>query len=170
LSKRTTPINRGKNWLTASRIRQAQRSGGNGIGLYVTASANRGTGGRSRCFINLEILFTRHDGYVSRVRLLRGPAVTTKYRSRLTKKNADARILLAFFGSEAVPSKGVVGATVSGGSFGGALEAIIQATSEQRANATTNIKDIIPAKENRTLCYFSRAQLTISQAMVQSAP
>ena len=74
-----------------------------------------------------------------------GQPSTTKIQDavrRLNKKNGDARILLALFGSEAAtPLKGVVGATVGGGSFGAALEAIIQATSEQRRNATT--KDII---------------------------
>ena len=75
-----------------------------------------------------------------------GQPSTTKIQDavrRLNKKNADARIVLALFGSEpATPSKGVVGATASGGSFGAALEAIIQATSEQRRNATTSSKDI----------------------------
>ena len=75
-----------------------------------------------------------------------GQPSTTKIQDavrRLNKKNADARIALALFGSEpATPSKGVVGATASGGSFGAALEAIIQATSEQRRNATTSSKDI----------------------------
>jgi len=75
-----------------------------------------------------------------------GQPSTTKIQDavrRLNKKNADARIVLALFGSEpATPSKGVVGATASGGSFGAALDAIIQATSEQRRNATTNSKDI----------------------------
>ena len=74
-----------------------------------------------------------------------GQPSTTKIQDavrRLNKKNGDARILLALFGSEAAtPLKGVVDATVGGGSFGAALEAIIQATSEQRRNATT--KDII---------------------------
>jgi len=75
-----------------------------------------------------------------------GQPSTTKIQDavrRLNKKNADARIVLALFGSEpATPSKGVVGATASGGSFGAALDAIIQATSEQRRNATTSSKDI----------------------------
>jgi len=75
-----------------------------------------------------------------------GQPSTTKIQDavrRLNKKNADARIVLALFGSEpATPSKGVVGATASGGSFGAALEAIIQATSELRRNATTSSKDI----------------------------
>jgi len=75
-----------------------------------------------------------------------GQPSTTKIQDavrKLNKKNADARIVLALFGSEpATPSKGVVGATASGGSFGAALEAIIQATSEQRRNATTSSKDI----------------------------
>ena len=76
-----------------------------------------------------------------------GQPSTTKIQDavrRLNKKNGDARILLALFGSEAATSlKGVVGATVGGGSFGAALEAIIQATSEQRRNTTTNSKDIV---------------------------
>jgi len=76
-----------------------------------------------------------------------GQASTTKIQDavrRLKKKNADARILFAFFGSEAAtPLNGVVGATVSGGSFGAASDAIIQATSEQRRNTTTNSKDIV---------------------------
>jgi hypothetical protein len=63
---------------------------------------------------------------------------------RLTKKNADARIVLALFGTEAATlSIGAVGATVAGGSFGTALKAIVRATSGQRGDATTTTKNII---------------------------
>jgi hypothetical protein len=63
---------------------------------------------------------------------------------RLNKKNADARILLGLFGTEAAtPATGAVGAAVAGGSFGAALEAIIQATSERRDDASVGTKDII---------------------------
>ena len=63
---------------------------------------------------------------------------------RLNKKKADACILIALFGADAaMPSTGAVGATAAGGSFATALEAIIRATSEQRGDATANIKDII---------------------------
>jgi predicted PurR-regulated permease PerM len=52
---------------------------------------------------------------------------------RLNKKNADARFLLAFLGSEvATPMVGAVGAEVCSGSFGAALEAINQATTSRR--------------------------------------
>jgi AI-2E family transporter len=48
---------------------------------------------------------------------------------RLNKKNADARILVALLGSEAAtPMMGAVGAEVCSGSFGAALEAMVQAT------------------------------------------
>jgi len=72
---------------------------------------------------------------------------TTKIQDavrRLNKKNADVRILLALFGTEAaMPSIAAVGATVAGASFGTVAEAIVQATSEQRNDATGNTKDII---------------------------
>jgi predicted PurR-regulated permease PerM len=62
---------------------------------------------------------------------------------RLARRNADVRILLALFGAEAaMPSTAAVGATVAGGSFGTALEAIIHAASEQRGGATAT-KDLI---------------------------
>jgi hypothetical protein len=61
---------------------------------------------------------------------------------RLNKKNADARVLLAFFAAEAaMPSMSGAGATVAQGSFGVASEAIIQVVSEQRGDATANMKD-----------------------------
>jgi hypothetical protein len=76
-----------------------------------------------------------------------GQPSTSKFQDavrRLNKKNADARILLALFGTEAAaPSIGAVGATVARGSFSTALEAIIQATSEQRVDASGNTKDTI---------------------------
>ena len=53
-------------------------------------------------------------------------------------------VLLALFGTEAaMPSIAAVGATVAGASFGTVAEAIVQATSEQRNDATGNTKDII---------------------------
>jgi hypothetical protein len=65
-----------------------------------------------------------------------GQASTTKIQDvvrRLNKKNANAHILLALFGTGAAsPTMGVVGATVCAGPFGTTLEAIIQATSAQR--------------------------------------
>jgi predicted PurR-regulated permease PerM len=76
-----------------------------------------------------------------------GQPSTSKFQDavrRLNKKNADARILLALFGTEAAaPSIGAVGATVARGSFSTALEAIIQATSEQCVDASGNTKDTI---------------------------
>ena len=72
---------------------------------------------------------------------------TTKMQDavrRLNKKNADVRILLALLGLEAATSSmAVVGATVARGSFGTALEAIVQATSEQRGDATANAQNTI---------------------------
>jgi predicted PurR-regulated permease PerM len=63
---------------------------------------------------------------------------------RLNKKNTDARILLALFGSEAAtPTIGAVGAVVSCGSFGAALEAIVQATAEQHGELTVDAQNII---------------------------
>jgi hypothetical protein len=62
---------------------------------------------------------------------------------RLKKKNADARILLAFFATEPMPSMRTVGATVAGGSFGTALEAIIQAMSAQHGDATAATKEVV---------------------------
>jgi predicted PurR-regulated permease PerM len=65
---------------------------------------------------------------------------------RLARKNADVRILLALFGAEAaMPSTAAVGATVAGGAFGTALEAIVHAISEQRG-AAADTKDIIASQ------------------------
>jgi len=62
---------------------------------------------------------------------------------RLNKKNADARILLALFGTgAATPTTGTVGATVCAGSFGATLEAIIQTAAKQREPTTVDTKDI----------------------------
>jgi hypothetical protein len=76
-----------------------------------------------------------------------GQPSTTKVQDavrRLNKKNADARILLGLFGSEAaMPSTGAVGATIAGEPFGTALEAIVRATSGQRGDATATTKNII---------------------------
>jgi hypothetical protein len=72
---------------------------------------------------------------------------TTKIQDavrRLNKKNANARVLLALLGTDtATPSMGAVGATVAGSSFGAALKAIIQATSEQCGDVTAVTKDTI---------------------------
>jgi predicted PurR-regulated permease PerM len=63
---------------------------------------------------------------------------------RLSKKKDDARILLALFGTEAAtPTIGAVGAVVSCGSFGATLEAIVQATAEQRDEVTVDTRNII---------------------------
>jgi predicted PurR-regulated permease PerM len=62
---------------------------------------------------------------------------------RLKRKNADARILLVFLGTEAMPSTRTVGATVAGGSFGIALESIIQVTSAQDGDAAATTKEAI---------------------------
>ena len=63
---------------------------------------------------------------------------------RLNKKNAEARIMLALFSTEAAaPSMGTVGAAIAGGSFRTSLEAIIQAASEHRHDAAANPKDIV---------------------------
>jgi predicted PurR-regulated permease PerM len=57
---------------------------------------------------------------------------------RLGKKNADARILLAFFGAEgATPTIRAAGAIVSRGSFGVTLQAIIQAATKQHDDDAT---------------------------------
>jgi hypothetical protein len=62
---------------------------------------------------------------------------------RLNKKNAEARVLLALFGTEsATPSIGAAGATTASGSFRTSLEAIIQTISGHRGDATANSKDI----------------------------
>jgi predicted PurR-regulated permease PerM len=69
---------------------------------------------------------------------------------RLTKKGSSAGILLAFLGTDSVtPVESVSGAHVAEGSFEAALAALIRATSEQCADATTDTKDIV-AKPNRT--------------------
>src|SRR6516165_5492543 len=63
---------------------------------------------------------------------------------RLNKKNAEARIFLALFATEAAaPSIGAVGAAIAGGSFRTSLEAIIQAASEHRGEAAANPKDVV---------------------------
>jgi len=63
---------------------------------------------------------------------------------RLSKKKDDARILVALFGTEAAaPTIGAVGAVVSCGSFGATLEAIVQATAEQRDEVTVDTRNII---------------------------
>jgi len=62
---------------------------------------------------------------------------------RLKKKNADARILLAFFATEAMPSMRTVDATVAAGSFGTSLEIIIQAMSAQLGDATVTTKEVV---------------------------
>jgi predicted PurR-regulated permease PerM len=62
---------------------------------------------------------------------------------RLNKKNPDARILLALLGTEAAtPMMGAVGAEVCSGSFGAALEAINQAATKQRGEATVDGRDV----------------------------
>ena len=54
---------------------------------------------------------------------------------RLSRKNADARILLAFFGADAAtPPIPAVGATAAKGSFRTALDALVQAVSAQRGD------------------------------------
>jgi len=61
---------------------------------------------------------------------------------RLNKKKADAQILFALLGTDAAaPSIGAVGATIARGSFGTALEAIIQTVSGQRDEMT--VKDMM---------------------------
>jgi hypothetical protein len=76
-----------------------------------------------------------------------GQPSTTKIQDavrRLNKKKADVCILLALFGTEATtPSISVVGETVARGSFGAALKAIVQATSEQCGDVTAVTKDTI---------------------------
>jgi hypothetical protein len=76
-----------------------------------------------------------------------GQPSTTKIQDavrRLNKKKADACILLALFGTEAAtPSISVVGEIVARGSFGTALKAIVQATSEQCGDVTAVTKDTI---------------------------
>jgi predicted PurR-regulated permease PerM len=63
---------------------------------------------------------------------------------RLNKKNADARVLLALFGTEAAAASiGAVGMAVVGKSFGATLEAIIQVTSEKCRDTTVDAKDTI---------------------------
>jgi predicted PurR-regulated permease PerM len=63
---------------------------------------------------------------------------------RLTKKKADTRVLLALFGTEsAMRSAGVDGATVAGGTFGSALEAIAQANSRQHGDPAASTRDIV---------------------------
>lgn len=66
---------------------------------------------------------------------------------RLNKKNADARILIALFGPEtATPTIAAVGTVVSCGSFGGTLEAIIQATGKQSSEPTGDTKEVASTK------------------------
>jgi predicted PurR-regulated permease PerM len=61
---------------------------------------------------------------------------------RLNKKKFDARVLLAFFGTEGtMPPVDVVVAVVSRGSFGAALSAVIQATARQGEPVTLDNKD-----------------------------
>ena len=61
---------------------------------------------------------------------------------RLNKKKADAHVLFALLGADAAaPSIGAVGATIARGSFGTALEAIIQTVSGQRDEMT--VKDMM---------------------------
>ena len=65
------------------------------------------------------------------------PAKVQDVVRRLNKKNADAHILLALLGTEAaIPMVGAVGAEVCSGSFGAALEAIVQATTAPRRNTS----------------------------------
>ena len=76
-----------------------------------------------------------------------GQPSTSKFQDaarRLNKKNADARILLALFGTEAAKP---VGATVAQGSFSTASEAIIQATSEKRGDATDQLARSMVTKD-----------------------
>jgi len=62
---------------------------------------------------------------------------------RLNKKKFDTHILLALFGSEVTaPPIGDVVAMVSCGSFSAALNAIVQATAEQRDTAAVETKNI----------------------------
>jgi predicted PurR-regulated permease PerM len=66
---------------------------------------------------------------------------------RLVKRNGAVRILLALFGSEAaMPSIATVGASVAGGSFSSALEAIGRAVSEQRGDATPDTRDLVASQ------------------------
>jgi hypothetical protein len=66
---------------------------------------------------------------------------------RLGKRKADTRILLALFGTEAaMPSIAAVGASVAGGSFATALEAIVQTASEQRGDATADTRDFVASQ------------------------
>jgi predicted PurR-regulated permease PerM len=63
---------------------------------------------------------------------------------RLNKKNVDARILFALFGAEAAtPSMSGGAATLAIGSFGAALEPIIQIASAHRGDATAKTKDSV---------------------------
>jgi len=62
---------------------------------------------------------------------------------RLNKKNTDVRIMLALLGTESdAPSIGAAGATTASGSFRTSLEAITQAISGHRGDATADSKDI----------------------------
>ncbi|MCP3474065.1 AI-2E family transporter [Bradyrhizobium sp. CCGUVB1N3] len=62
---------------------------------------------------------------------------------RLNRKNADARIFIALFGTgAATPTMDAVGATVCVGSFGATLEAIIQTVAKPGDLTTVDIKDI----------------------------
>ena len=62
---------------------------------------------------------------------------------RLNKKNTDVRIMLALLGTESdAPSIGAAGATTASGSFRTSLEAIPQAISGHRGDATADSKDI----------------------------
>ena len=62
---------------------------------------------------------------------------------RLSRKNSSARLLLALLGTDnATPVENVLGAQIAQGSFGVALEALIQATSDRYSDAAIETKEM----------------------------